>query len=113
MIFASYTSDFWHLRKFYNFDQYNVLLTIASNKPVLLMTGLVVQSPDRPGSHILIIYCLFAALFVGVLNRRHLRSLFMIEFVIFNPVITLIKSRCIKSTTVHGSPVTCAADGFA
>ncbi len=85
------------------------MLTIASNKPVLLMTGLVVQSPDRPGS----LYWLFAALFVGVLNRRHLRSLFMIEFFIFNPVITLIKSRCIKSTTVHGSPVTCAADGFA
>ncbi len=49
MIFASYTSDFWHLRKLYNFDQYSVLLTIASNKPVLLLTGLVVQSPDRPG----------------------------------------------------------------
>ncbi len=30
-------------RKMYNFDLYNVLLAIATNIPVLLMTGFVVQ----------------------------------------------------------------------
>ncbi len=36
-------NDFWHKRKIDNFDPYNVLLAIAINKPVLLMTGFVLQ----------------------------------------------------------------------
>ncbi len=28
-----YPNDFWHKRKIYNFDPYNVLLAIAPNKP--------------------------------------------------------------------------------
>ncbi len=38
-----YPNDFWHKRKMYNFDPYNVLLTIATNIPVLLMTAFVLQ----------------------------------------------------------------------
>ncbi len=37
---------FWHKRKMYNFDPYNVLLAIATNIPVLLMSA---------GSHILVV----------------------------------------------------------
>ncbi len=36
--------NFWHKIQIYNFDIYNVFLTIATNIPVLLMTA--------PGSHI-------------------------------------------------------------
>ncbi len=43
-------NDFWHKRKIYNFDSYNVLLAIATNIPVLLMTAFVLQA----GSHITI-----------------------------------------------------------
>ncbi len=32
-------NDFWHKRKMYNFDPYNVLLAISTNIPVLLMTA--------------------------------------------------------------------------
>ncbi len=35
------SNDFWHKRKMYNFDPYNVLLAIATNIPVLLMTAFV------------------------------------------------------------------------
>ncbi len=35
------SNDFWHKRKMYNFDPYNVLLSIATNIPVLLMTAFV------------------------------------------------------------------------
>ncbi len=35
---------FWHKRKMDNFDPYNVLLAIATNIPVLLMTAFVLQS---------------------------------------------------------------------
>ncbi len=35
--------DFCHNRKNYNFDPYNVLLAIATNIPVLLMTASVLQ----------------------------------------------------------------------
>ncbi len=35
--------DFWHKRKIDHFDPYNVLLAIATNIPVLLMTGFVVK----------------------------------------------------------------------
>ncbi len=35
--------DFWHKRKMYNFDSYNVLLSIATNIFVLLMTAFVLQ----------------------------------------------------------------------
>jgi len=38
------SNDFWHKRKMYNFDSYNVLLAIATNTPVLLMTASVLQS---------------------------------------------------------------------
>ncbi len=34
---------FWHKRKIDNFDPHNVLLAIATNIPVLLMTGFVLQ----------------------------------------------------------------------
>ncbi len=46
MIFTSYIlypNDFWHKIKNYNVDPYNVLLAIATNIPVLLMTGFVLQ----------------------------------------------------------------------
>ncbi len=33
----------WHKRKIDNFDPYNVFLAIATNIPVLLMTGFAVQ----------------------------------------------------------------------
>ncbi len=33
-----YPNDFWHKIKMYNFEPYNVLLAIAINIPVLLMT---------------------------------------------------------------------------
>ncbi len=42
MIFAYYPNDFWH-KKINNFDLHSVLLAIATNIPVLLMTGFVVQ----------------------------------------------------------------------
>ncbi len=37
------SNDFCHKRKRYNFDSYNVLLSIATNIPVLLMTAFVLQ----------------------------------------------------------------------
>ncbi len=37
------SNDFWHKRKMDNFDSYNVLLAIATNIPVLLMTAFVLQ----------------------------------------------------------------------
>ncbi len=37
------SNDFLHKRKIYNFDTYNVLLYIATNIPVLRMTGFVLQ----------------------------------------------------------------------
>ncbi len=36
-------NDFWHKRKIYNFDPYNVFLAIARNIPQRLKTGFVVQ----------------------------------------------------------------------
>ncbi len=42
MIFT-YPNDIWHKRKIYNFDPYNVFFVIATNIPVLLKTGFVVQ----------------------------------------------------------------------
>ncbi len=44
MIFTNDPNDFWHKRKSGIFDPYSVLLAIATNIPVLLMTGFVVQS---------------------------------------------------------------------
>ncbi len=38
-----YPNDFWHEIKMSNFDSYNVLLAIATNIPVLLMTAFVLQ----------------------------------------------------------------------
>ncbi len=43
------SNDFWHKIKMYNFDPYNVLLAIATNIAVLLMTASVLQG------HIIII----------------------------------------------------------
>ncbi len=37
------SNDFWHERKIYNFEPYTVLLDIATNIPVLLMTASVLQ----------------------------------------------------------------------
>ncbi len=37
------SNDFCHKIKMYNFDSYNVLLAIATNIPVLLMTAFVLQ----------------------------------------------------------------------
>ncbi len=48
MIFTKYPNDFWHKRKIDNFDPYNVLLAIATNISVLLMTGFVVQGYISP-----------------------------------------------------------------
>ncbi len=44
MIFTEYAKDFWHKRKMYNFDPYNVLLAIATNILQRLKTGFVVQA---------------------------------------------------------------------
>ncbi len=47
------TNDFWHKRKMDNFDSYNVLLSIATNIPVLLMTAFVLQGHIRDaGGHV-------------------------------------------------------------
>ncbi len=35
------TNDFWLIIKMYNFDPYNVVLSIATNIPVLLMIDYV------------------------------------------------------------------------
>ncbi len=43
MIFTLYLNDFWHKRKIYNFDPYNVFLDISTNIPQQLKTGFVVQ----------------------------------------------------------------------
>ncbi len=43
MIFTYYPNDFLHKRKIYDFDPYDVLLAIATNIPVWLETGFVVQ----------------------------------------------------------------------
>ncbi len=43
MIFNYYPNDFWHKSKTDHFDPYAVLLSIATNIPMLLMTGFVVQ----------------------------------------------------------------------
>ncbi len=37
------SNDFWHKRKMYNFDPYDVLLSISTDIPVLLMTASVLQ----------------------------------------------------------------------
>jgi len=37
------SNDFWLKRKMYNFDPYNVVLSIATDIPVLLMTAFVLQ----------------------------------------------------------------------
>ncbi len=40
MLVTEYPNDFWHKRKIYNFDPYNVFLAIATNKPQRLKTVL-------------------------------------------------------------------------
>ncbi len=37
-------NDFWYKRKMYNFGPNNVLLAIATNIPVVLKTGFVLQN---------------------------------------------------------------------
>ncbi len=44
LMFQLCPNDFWHKRKIYNFDPYNVFLAIAINIPQRLKTGFVVQS---------------------------------------------------------------------
>ncbi len=44
MIFNEYANDFWHKRKMYNFDPYNVLLAIATNILQRLKTGFVLHA---------------------------------------------------------------------
>ncbi len=41
--FIYYPNDFWHKRKIDHFDPYNVFLAIATDIPVPLMAGFVVQ----------------------------------------------------------------------
>ncbi len=41
------THDFWHKIKMYNFEPYNVLLAVATNIAVLLMTTSVLQEHIR------------------------------------------------------------------
>ncbi len=43
MIFTENTNDFRHKFVFSNFDKNNVFLVIATNLPMLLKTGFVVQ----------------------------------------------------------------------
>ncbi len=43
MIFTEYANDFWHKRKMYYFNPYNVLLAIATNILQRLKTGFVLQ----------------------------------------------------------------------
>ncbi len=43
MIFTWYPIDFWHKIKIDNYDPNNLFLAIATNIPVQLKTGLVVQ----------------------------------------------------------------------
>ncbi len=43
MIFTKCPEDFWHKRKIYNFDPYNVFLAIATNISPRLKTGFVLQ----------------------------------------------------------------------
>ncbi len=64
MIFTKYPNDFWHKRKIDNFDPYNVLLAIATNIPVLLMTGFVVQG------HIWIIILTYGVILVTVFSYK-------------------------------------------
>ncbi len=50
-------NDFWHKLKIYNFDPCNVLLAIATNIPVLLMTGS--RDTFMNSLHILLLWCPF------------------------------------------------------
>ncbi len=43
IFFIKYPNHFWLKRKIYHFDPYNVFLATATNIPVLLKTGFVVQ----------------------------------------------------------------------
>ncbi len=42
-LYIIFTNDFLHKGKIYHFDPYNVLLALATNIPVLLMTAFVLQ----------------------------------------------------------------------
>ncbi len=44
MIFTEYANDFWHKRKMYNFNPYNVSLAIATNILQRLKTGFVLHT---------------------------------------------------------------------
>ncbi len=59
------SNDFCHKRKMYNFDPYNVLLVIATNIPVLLMTASVLQINKWLNNLIL----LFSRLLKFILNK--------------------------------------------
>ncbi len=42
-ILMEHSHDFWHKIYIYHFDQYNELLAIATNIPLLLMAAFVLQ----------------------------------------------------------------------
>ncbi len=46
MIFTEYANDFWHKRKMYYFNPYNVLLAIATNIPQRLKTRGLLPDPN-------------------------------------------------------------------
>ncbi len=41
------SNDFWHTLKMYNFDPFNVFLSISTNIPVLIMPGFVYISLEN------------------------------------------------------------------
>ncbi len=78
------SNDFWHNIKIYSFDPYNVLLVIATNIAVLLMTASVLQG------HICLlfvsmvqIYLYFWYLLVADVIYTLTNKVFEIDIVIF------------------------------
>ncbi len=48
LISYSYPNDFWHKKKIYYFDPFNVFLAIATNLTMLLKTAFVLQGHKQP-----------------------------------------------------------------
>ncbi len=46
MIFTQYPNEYWHKINVFNFDPYNVLLATATNIPMCLKTGFLVQGHE-------------------------------------------------------------------
>ncbi len=59
------SNDFWHKRNNYNFDPYNVLLAIAINIAVLLMTALCSRDTNLTDPKLFKWNCIFVT-FVSV-----------------------------------------------